>query len=78
MNISLLEGHVSWEKLSGKLNHSMYETKGFGSLYTLELGRPMVITGDYGVFTSIVKLIEDTEIGIKVYTSNSIYLIQKV
>lgn len=75
--MNLIGYHAGWEKLSGKPNASMRERKGFGCVSFLEVGYRMVITGDFGVTTSIVKLIENTAEGVKVYTSNSIYLVTK-
>ena len=73
--MDLIGKRVDWHKVKGKKNASMIETKGFGSLYRLELDRGMVITGDYGVATTKVLSIEVHEDGIEVTTKNSVYLI---
>lgn len=72
--ILALGKHVTWEKLKGKLNAFMQERSGFGSLALLEVGRPMIIGGDYGLGTSKVKTIDSQEDGtIVVTTLNSTY-----
>ena len=75
--MNLIGTHVNWTKLKGKSNPSMHETKGFGSLYILEVGKRMYIVGDYGVTTTEVKEIREGDDGILVYTQNSVYLIEK-
>ena len=68
--------HVSWEKLEGKLNSSMTEKSGFGTLSPIKLGQQMVINGDYGVYASAVGSVEIVEEGLKVITRNSTYLVK--
>lgn len=74
--MNLIGQHVDWHKLEGKPNASMIERRGFGSLVWLEIGKRMVIAGDYGVTTTEVIGIETHEDGIEVTTKNSTYLIQ--
>ena len=68
--------HVNWTKISGKPDASMVETKGFGSLYRMEVGSNMIISGDYGVTTTMVKSIEMGDGIATVTTKNSVYLVE--
>ncbi len=73
----MIDTHVTWTKLSGKPDASMYETKGFGFLSLLEVGRSMFISGDYGVTTSKVKEIEWEGLNVAFVTANSsVYLVE--
>ena len=77
-NGTMLGKRVSWEKLKGKPNASMQEKSGFGALVILEINRPMVISGDYGLRTSTVTTIDPQEDeSIIVTTLSSVYLIIK-
>jgi hypothetical protein len=76
MEILFIGRHVSWKKLEGRPDASMQELYGFGVLSRLDANYRMVINGDYGVTTSIVKAIDSQENGsILVTTLNSVYLV---
>jgi hypothetical protein len=68
---------VSWEKLTGKPNASMHETSGFGVLASLEIGHRMIISGDYGFSSSLVKSVQADLFGIRVTTASSTYLVKE-
>lgn len=66
--------HVTWEKLQGKPDASMQETKGEGFLGMLpEAGDSLFISGDRGVSTSLVQSLEVFADHIMVKTKNSLY-----
>lgn len=70
--------HVNWTKVKGPMrSFSMPTNKGFGCLGYLELGRRMVITGDYGFSSSPVRTIKVVGDALEVMTENSVYLIEK-
>ena len=75
--MSLIGKRVTWEKLSGKDNSSMTETKGFGSLSRLEIGGRLVISGDYGIYTTEVSSIKEYDSETEVTTKNSVYLLKE-
>ena len=68
---------VLWEKKEGKDNPSMVETRGFGYLAILEVGSPMIISGDCGIYTTRVEEVEVLDKGLKVKTQNSVYWVDK-
>jgi hypothetical protein len=74
----MLDILVTWTKIHGKPNASMQETKGFGFLSRLEVGRSMFISGDYGVTTSTVTDVVERPGHVLVTTNNSVYLVEAV
>jgi diaminopimelate decarboxylase len=74
--MNLMDKFVIWEKLNGKADASMQEKTGFGVLLVLEVGRRMIIVGDYGVSTTKVSSIKEKDESITVKTMNSTYLIK--
>jgi hypothetical protein len=74
-----MDKHVEWTKAFGKDNATMTETKGFGSLYRLNLDESMNIYGDEGVTTSKVNkitIVDDKTL--MVITQNSTYYVKKI
>ena len=70
---------ICWEKVSGTYTpRILVGDRGFGILITLELDRRMVIAGDYGVTTSVIREIHSVEGTFKVTTENSVYLVKEV
>lgn len=77
MNLSNWVGkRVTWERIKEMSKPSMYDHKGFGSFDRSELGGRLVISGDYGVWTSEVTNVKETDEGLEVTTQNSVYLIK--
>lgn len=76
--MNLVGRQVIWNKISGKLDATMEETSGFGSLVFLGLECRMIITGDYGLNSSPVQKIEEFGNEVTVHTLNSVYLIKTV
>lgn len=72
----MIDIHVTWNKIHGKPNASMQETKGFGFLSLLEVGSRMFISKDHGVNTSTVKdIVEHAGLAL-VTTKNSVYVVE--
>jgi hypothetical protein len=68
---------VIWDKIEGREKASMQENTGFGSFITPVVGGRLIISGDYGLITSVISKIDAAVGMLKVTTQNSIYIIRK-